>query len=398
MSTRSLLLLGLLGCGYDAPDNPYADPFPNVISGTVLAGDLPDVSHVVLLLTDAANPMPPTGTGSPTTFSTVPAARFSTPEAGVRAASYAVTGVPDGTWLLTAVMDLDHNFHPAVPTLAGATCGDQAGGHLASLAGSALAPITTAGGEQVADVTVVLGLQVPTQRPAFSVSELADTVDPAAPGAIFRLESQPIEAAYGPDLALSFTGPFDPTAPNPCDTAFWVHLTDADDDGLIDPHPSYPPELGVPDVWPRVFLEWLGAPIDTDGDELPDDFDRGDLPAGTRFVSEGVPFAPQLAAIDPTRPETVPPIGATFPATTLDVLFPAAGRRLDPDGTSTTLTDPAALPAGAWSVTVVAQTGQTWRVPNELDTSLHLSALVPEPGVTSARDAGQGTWVELARP
>jgi hypothetical protein len=398
MTARTLLPLFLLGCAYDAPDNPHVDPFPNVISGTVLAGELDEVEHVVLLLADATNPMPPNGTGSPATFSTVPGDWFSDVEAGVRAASYAVTGVPDGTWILTAVMDRDLDFHPAVPTLAGATCGDLAGGHLQSLTSTTFAPITAEGGVEIADITVVLGLQVPTERPAFAVSEVAGTVDPASPlTGIFRLESRGIEASYGPDLSLQLTGPFDPTAPNPCDTAFWVHLRDVDGNGQIDPHPDYPPELGVPDVWPRVYLEWLGEPIDTDGDDVADDFDRGDLPVGTRFVTEGVPYAPQLAAIDPTRPETIPPIGTSFPATTLDVLFPSVGQRLDPDGTATTLVDPAALPAGAWSVTVVAQTGQTWEVPNELDTTLKLSEAVPSPGVTSAADFSQGRWVEVAR-
>ena len=34
---------------------------------------------------------------------------------------------------LRALMDLDNDFHPAVPVMGGSTCGDIVGGHLASL-------------------------------------------------------------------------------------------------------------------------------------------------------------------------------------------------------------------------------------------------------------------------
>jgi hypothetical protein len=387
------LLLALTSCAYDAADNPFADPFPNVISGTVVAGDLTTVEHVVLLLSAADNPMPPNGKGSPVTFSTVPAGRFSSVDAGVRSAPFAVSGVPDGSWLLTALMDRDNNFHPAVPTLAGSTCGDLAGGHLASLSATTFAPIDVQGGEELSDISVVLGLEVPTERPAFTVLEEAGTIDPASPlTSFFRLDSVGIEASYGPELSLSLTGPFDAAAPNPCDTAFWVHLRDADEDGLIDPHPDYPPELGVPDVWPRLYLEWLGTPADQDGNGTIESFIRNDDP--NRYVTEAVPFAPQLAAIDPTVPESIPPIGTPFPVTGLDALFPSAIQQIAPDGTTITLVTPADFPAGAWSVTAIGETGQTWSVPNELDTTLQLISL-PPPGVTSAADLSQGAWLQL---
>ena len=47
---RHATLLLFLGCNYQAPFNPAATSFPNVITGTVVAGDLDRTGTTLLLL------------------------------------------------------------------------------------------------------------------------------------------------------------------------------------------------------------------------------------------------------------------------------------------------------------------------------------------------------------
>lgn len=390
---RLLPFLLMMGCAYEAPDNPFAEPAPNVITGMVSVSDVEFTFPVVLLLTDAANPGPPSGTGSPATFTTVPGTEFTRSPDGTRSAPFAFTNVPDGSWVISAVMDGDRNFHPSVPTLAGASCRDVIGVHPQSLSSPDLGVVEVSGGEIVEGIAVLLAAQLATSRPTFTVSELADQIDPTAPFPVIRLESSPIAAAFGEDLTLTVEGPFDPTDPDTCDAAFWVHPVDNDGDGLPDPHPDYPPELGVADVWPRVYLEWMGLAVDSNGDDIIDTFDRGQR-GDARFITEGLPWFPQLVSGDP---EVLGLIGQTFPATTLDVAFAGSVQQINADGTTAILTG-TDIPEGGWSVTVVLETGQTWTVPNELDTAMLMGSLLPPPGVTSARDAAQGAWVQLFVP
>ncbi len=382
---KRLVPILLAACAYTAPDNPYANTIGNGITGSVVVDGLEVTGPVIVLLVDAANPMPPAGTGRPVSFSTVPASAFTDGTSGLRAAPWALTNVPDGDWLLTALMDNDGNFHPSVPTLGGTTCLDLAGAHLASLSGREPAVVSVRGGQLVHDVTILLAATVPTSPPVFTLQQ-ADTIDLTSPLPVVQLVSSPVDAAYGEGLSLVVPPPGDP--PNPCAAFMTVHVRDLDLDGLPDPHPDYPPETGVADVWPRVYLEWLGEPLDTDADGVSDAFDRGDATA--RYVTEGLPYTPQLLG---GAPEDLARIGAPFAATTLDVAWSGAVQELMADGTTNLLTDPAAVPRGAWSVTLIAETGQTWTVPNELDTALQLSRSLPEPGVTSPRDPAQGRWI-----
>lgn len=390
MRRSPLTVLLLTGCAYEAPLNPYAPEALNAITGEVIAGDVAATQPTLLFLADAANPMPPLGTGRPATFATVPGFAFSDPDAGLRSAQYAIPGVPDGTWILTGLMDMDRDFHPAVPTLAGATCGDRAGAHLTSLSGGAPAPLTVEGGEHLGDITVLLGAPLPFERPAFTVAVGAVSLsNPATWGA--GLAAVPIAASYGEELSLTLTGPMDLADPAPCDTAFWRHFRDADADGVIDLHPDYPPEFGVLDVWPRVYLSWLGEPVDADSDGSPDRFDRGEEDGA--WATAALPYAPCAPGTPACRPADAAIIGQPFPAVTLPAVFPGSAVRTAPDGVETVVTTPSDLPRGAWSVTVVLETGQTWTVPNELDERTPFAQAIPSPGVTSPSDPGQGTWV-----
>lgn len=379
---------GLAGCGNEAPENPFAPELGNVLRGTVVAGNVPVTQPVILFLSDANNPMPPAGTGRPITFGTVPGRDFTEVERGVRAAPFSLTGLPDGDFLLTGFMDLDRNFHPGASTLAGATCGDLAGAWLGGLDSTTPEVISVAGDELIDNIAVLLGRRIPTERPAFTVAEDAQ----ASLGGVLQLSSVAIEARFG-DIALSLTGPFNTDAPDPCDTAFWVHLRDEDADGEIDPHPTLG-ALGASDVWPRVYLRWLGEPVDENQDGFANRFDRGGIPSDVSFATEGLPFAPQLATLPPEQLE--PRIGSPFPVTSLDVALPPVARRFGPeDPPEGSIVSAADVPAGAWSITVVSETGQTWAIPNELETRLSWLNPVPPPGVTSESLPEQGRWIYI---
>jgi len=50
----------------------------------------------------------------------------------------------------------------------------------------------------------------------------------------------------------------------------------------------------------------------------------------------------------------------------LDLVWVPAGLHRFADGTVDRVTDARELPAGAWALTVIEDSGQTWTVPNEL--------------------------------
>lgn len=392
-----LSLLLLAACAWEAPVDPDAAPPPNAIAGPVVAGGLDAPATAVIFAAPADAPMPPLGTGRPATLTTVPAAAFTGGD-GVQAAAYTLTDVPDGDWLITGFADVDGDFHPTIDALGGATCGDVVGGHLADLGGTALAAVSVADGALADGIAVTLGSRLPVERPAFvplgqdgtpglPVIQRAGAATPQG----FLLRSVAVEAAFRlpdgtPTVTVSLTGPRadDPANPpegNPlglppsphhdlfapsCDVAFFVHVLDADGNGDPDDHPQVP---GGVDAWPQVGLTWLGLPVDDDADGQPDRFDRGGDPAAWT--------APAILSPLPLLDGRLP-VGVPVLTTALELLWvPVAVRaapaaELDCDGTWTegtcesVVTDPSQIPAGAWAITVIESTGQTWTVPNAL--------------------------------
>ena len=378
---RGLLALLLLACEDEVPDNPFVGDPPNLLQGTILAGAVEEPATSVVFVSDADNPPPPLGTGRPATFVGVGADRFTSDGSGLRAAPFTVDGVPDGAWVLTGLMDHDGDFHPSVPTLAGATCGDRSGAWIS--ASGLPAPVEVAGGQRVGALTVTLGGPLSTERPAFTIDD-GPALVPGLPQP-FVLSSVGVEATYGPELSLTLAPPSDPLAA--CESSFLLHFRDLNRDGVIDARADVPPESGLLDVWPRIYVEWLGAPGDGDGDGLTDTFTRDD--DGARYVTEAIPYTP-CGAPGCTPPEAAA-IGVPTRVTRLPALLLPAVVRIDTSGTTPVATDD--VPPGAWSVTVVLETGQTWTVPNELDTALPFA--LPSPGVTSPRDPSQGRWLQV---
>lgn len=414
----SILLAALAGC-LEAPINwndgiGVPDPL-NSVTGTLVFGgdDKAPIGPTFVTVFDAANPGPPAGTGGPVTFSSVPADDYTDAEAGLRSAPYGVPGLADGTYLVNGLMDVDRDFNPFVGVLAGATCGDWVGTHLGSLSSTTPAAVPVEGGELRDGVTVLLGQQMTTERPAFvfgtddgagPIISLAGAVNPYAP-VTFSLAAADIGAAFSADLVVdlgpeclpgkslactvgSYCGCDLPAlAAEPCSTSLLVLVVDADGNTFPDPYPD--PVLaaaGLLDVWPRVFLESLDDSLGVftyEGEEYEE-----------RWVAQAHPLAAEFGAVAAklAPPDILPPVGLPVPSAQLSTTFVPAFRHYHADGAMgvdvngpfdlVNLLDPSAdasqVPTGAWAVTVVSITGQTWTLPNEVG-ALGLPALPDSP-------------------
>ena len=359
------LLCTLSACGWRAPLDPGAAAVANGIQGEVVLATGAPAAPTYVLLYDAADPPPPAGTGAPLNFAAVPAEAFTGPAGGVQSAPYVLTGVPDGVYLVQALVDVDGDFHPLAVATKGATCGDLVGAHVAVDAeGSpSVHPIAVQGGELLDDVTVIVSLGLSLERPAFALLGGEGGAPPSISraGGLFQLEST---AVRSPLIDL---GPrWDPAQPELCAVAFPTLLVPAAaaaaarmaDTGAPDGDSGAPgADTGAPSPaptvdplasWPKVYLE-LVAP------------DAGPLAEGERWQSQAGLVAQPL--ID----GGLLTFGATVPTllTGLPYGFGGAAQRTAPDGTVELITDPEAIPAGMWAVTVVSLSGQTWTVPNE---------------------------------
>lgn len=408
-TTMASLLFG--GCAYEAPLNTVSAPkILNAVNGEILFAGEGEVASTWVTVFDANAPGPPVGTGSPVALAAVSERAWSVDGAGLRSAPYGVTHLPNGSWLLNALMDSDGDFNPLSSALAGATCGDWGGAYLSDLATGTPAAIEMRGGTLYDDITIVVGQQFGTERPAFVFSGtpalgLGDILTGAAPP-LFRLRTTTVDTAFSEDLRLTL-GPacepsgqvpdcgLQPVCPcelptlAPCGTAFWVWLKDTDADGIVDPYPAEAQAAqGLLDVWPRVFLEYTGElePFEFDGALLSE-----------RWVAESFPLAGEIGVAAATA--QVPPgaaaaafgpIGTPFPVNELSVTFAPVFRHYHAGGTVgedangpfdvvdlTAGAPPSDVPAGGWAVTVVSFTGQTWTVPNDLGL-LGLPSLDPD--------------------
>lgn len=319
-----MIVLLLASCAYDAfVENTRVF---NTVTGTVIASDVESAAPTAVLLYAADDPPPPEGTGAPVSFSMVRPRAFDG-GSGLMEAPFIVSEIPDGEWLFGGLMDADGDFHPLYTSNAGATCGDYVGRYVQSLNDLSSATVSVSGGERVEGISVLIGQQVPTERPAFILDTA--TIDQTAALPVFSVSATGVQSEI---LTLA-----DPGAP--CGVIFGVRFLDDNQDNAPDPHPVYGatnPQAFA--AWPRVYLQYLEAP------------------EGESYVSEAI-LSPAL--YDPA-------VGAAvMPMTQMDIVFVPAAIHTRADGTEEVVQAPD-LPSGAWGVTLIAETGQTWTLPNEL--------------------------------
>jgi hypothetical protein len=295
------------------------------------------------------------------TLASVAARNFSG-SGGVQSAPFAITEVPDGDWLVVALLDHDGDFHPLVEATGGATCGDMLGSYLADLSTGELGVVSTQGGELVDGVTLIVGSEMPLERPAFVFEQ--NTVSRSDEAPVLSVSATDVMAVSqdlggNPWTVLDLTGPLDidavlagTAAYDPCDVAFNLWIPDDDGAGDGNPHPNaaYAAQ-GLIEIWPRFYLQYLGD----------------DLEAGESYVSEAVWATPVLS---PLTFQSAFLSGALafntiIPQSSLDLYFPPVAVHRLPDGTEESVQG-ADVPAGAWSLTAVSITGQTWTLPNDL--------------------------------
>ncbi|MEN0068310.1 MAG: hypothetical protein AAGA48_39690 [Myxococcota bacterium] len=401
------LLLATGACTWEPPllDNEFGPPpLLNSISGTVVfAGDLDEVQPTFITIFDARNPGPPLGTGGPVTVAAVRAEDFN-PDLELPAAQFGVSQLPDGEYFVNALMDVDGDFNPSPiepsGALAGATCGDWLGSHVTDLVTLNQQTVTVAGGVAVEDVTVLVGQELIFERPVFGLAvdqqpiSLATLADDQQIPPTFTVRTQAVDAdLFGPNpLELGPSCAPDPKAATIgwtscdvdffellkqlqqdqndalCNTSLLVELVDADGDGLVDPYPA-PAQAaaGLLDIWPRVFLQYL-PPADAE-------------PTGETWATQAFPLTLEIqgAVLQGGTPDLIAPIGTPLLASDLSVTltpifqrFWEGGQLDDNDGNgpydviNLQVDDTVMPPAGAWTITVISQTGQTWTVPNSL--------------------------------
>lgn len=374
---RALLMVALLlVAACEAPPVfPGADKRQNThagrVEGQVVVSSVAR-GKVVLFLYDAARPPPPVGTGRPLTFTVVPReALFGTAadgEAGPFTAPFAFSLVPPGRYLVRGFLDADDDFLPWYGVTADVTQGDVGGAALAATREPRVVEVgTDEAGRPLAalDVPVTFSdaARVPVDRPVFAV--------PTAQ------EGPPVLTLDGPQLAVDLVAtPLEAGVVQQAQPGFLVRFVDDNGDG----QPDDANGDGVPETWPRVVVRKLAGahPLvdenDLDRNGLLDaegaDYEHVDPGSGATVGADGKPDLVVLAAgfdvseyaaqlVDAqgrvkATPTLVPRLRLVVRARALDGSVPGAPAVLK------------AVPAGDWSLTVIQQTGQTWRVPNEL--------------------------------
>lgn len=378
-----LWIPALLLVACDVPIDPDADLPGSVLAGTVLVEDVDETAPTILLMSSEDAPMPPVGVGFPVTFNAISGSSFVPTSPRQLGANWAFTDVPAGGWYVTGIMDVDRNFHPEVLALSTPTCADLTGWHVGSFADDVPAPVTI--GEQDRVDNVVVGPLRPVASPDPTFTIIGDTVlDADTP---FRLEAVAVDETFGDGLRLNVPGPWTGSS-DPCEASFLFERVDADGDGSADGTTLAEgiPAFVLEERWPRVILQWLGTPIDDDGDGYPDAYDTSAEEEGTLVVAVGDPSPAGIAEPAP---------GDVVRTSALDVRFTGLGLRIPEEGDSELLLSEGDLPRGAWGIIVISKAGQLRFLPNEMDPRTPESKALPPPGLVTEGDPRQGIFLTL---
>lgn len=342
--------------------------------------------NVVLTLFHADRPPPPEGTGRPLAFAFIPAEKVfggamdDAEDKGPFTAPYAFTLVPEGRYLIKGFIDRiaclpnlgcrEPDFIPWYGVTGEPNAGD--------VGGAAVDPFTRTmrvievkrrDGRLVPTTDVNVSFSdsatLPADRPAFRVSGEA-VIDPSKPAHLLQLDPEPIS-----DGVMQLTAP-----------TFLIRYVDDDQDGVPDDRNAD----GVPDFWPRVVVRKLADrepplldenDLDRDGvlDAEGPDYERADGTADGApdlvVLAAGLRPDPLLAAL--TNEDGTPRM-TPVPMEKLELIVrPLALDARDPAAPAPLKS----LPKGRYAIVLIQFTGQTWRVPNELQPALAEAAGLP---------------------
>src|SRR5205823_11451202 len=153
-------------------------PFPNSVSGAVVWTGDPSVKSGNIVVQayrdDPYDPPPPVGAASPVRVQLIPAAAAIPDARGFRA-SYRIDGLPQGSYVVQALDDVDGNFS-TLSLLRTPTSGDLLGAILDPSTGRPAA-IAISGNVTGKDVT--LSLRLPGDPPAFEIDGASAAQMPA---------------------------------------------------------------------------------------------------------------------------------------------------------------------------------------------------------------------------
>jgi uncharacterized protein (DUF2141 family) len=335
------------------------------IDGTVQLSGVPSFKSVYVFAYSVSDPPPPFGAGKPRSVDFHGAAEFSS--AGT--VSYALRGLAAGDYYVTAVCDtrgdfaVDPFFFAAAPGP-----GDFVGGHVDTTTFS-LSKVTVAGVVPGISVFIAGGetRKLPA-RPSFDLESgaMALTMDLTAlfPDAVspqrITLQAQTVLTSGVVAIAPEAGPAFFPVTYQACSATDATRGADSDFDNL-------------PDLYPRILVVKLS---DADSSGLTIDSSNTVIPAA-------IDPTPYLAALGACSTHAV------VPATRLSVILQPIAVQQTPTGL---LQKP--IPAGRYGVFLESETGQVWRIPNELQPAL----LDPRSAATTAGQllATQGVAIRVA--
>ncbi len=356
-----LLLSTFLACAYEPPLDPGANHIDESVglSGDLVIAGTGDQVGPALIFRYSVDDLPlPYGFGSPVDLSTVPTSAWQRPvDGGIEVAPWSMAGVGAGVWWITALVDVDGDFNPFYDFTISATCGDRLGAFvadpfdptpLALSVGDPYDPDSIPIPSWVDGLEIVVDDPLTVERPVFTLS--AQT--PSASRTEEATQYVVLETTSVDHPLLTIPE----SADDPCQPDFLIHLVDADGDGVLDPHPNEDfAAQGRGDVWPRIYGITY---VDADGQTTDPALD----PDATPWLTE-LPLVHEVWTLTGRDP------GERFTVTDLTAAFSQAAVRVEPDGSQTTFYG-ADVPAGYWSLMAVEETGQMWRIPNQLGVEL----------------------------
>ncbi|WP_163997989.1 hypothetical protein [Pyxidicoccus caerfyrddinensis] len=376
-----LALTSIIGLGCEAPPIvPTADGRQNTHTARI-EGNLVVQSrargNAIVFLYDADRPPPPQGTGRPIAFTVIPSEQLFGPALGGNlpgpfTAPFTFSLVPAGRYTLRGFIDADTcgatatqpchrpDFNPWYGVTSEPNEGDVGGAAVDPSTGVPLTLEVTADADGLpqpltgVSVSFADSARVPLDRPAFQV--LGDRMMGSSTK-VLRLQRMTLQGNV-----------VDQRPPG-----FMVSYVDANRDGM----PDDANKDGVPDLWPRVVVRKLDGT--GHGPLLEEnDLDRnGVLDAGSLSclhadsTLDGKPCLVVLAAgLVPDGPIAALTDEQGNPRMTPAVIqeLQVAVRPLALDAANAAAPAPLKeLPKGRYTLVLIQSTGQTWRVPNELD-------------------------------